>query len=172
MDSEKTRITITGKMTYADELTLAQAAKIVAYLNTAGGDLLDSSRQQVRTGAARKVAPKTKSPKAVKPDSLADVDEFPATMSGFPSYSKMKTEKDRLLWILTFMRDQHQRKGLANKEIAWISDHIGAGIKSDNIAGAFNSAKASGYALRSTMDNSIRVTDEGVEHLTSVVSES
>lgn len=88
-------------------------------------------------------------------------------MDGYPPYSKMKSEKDRLLWIVVYMRDKHWRKSVATKEIAWISDHIGTGIPSGNIAGAFRTAKNSGYATRSTTsgDNSIKVTEAGLEYL-------
>jgi len=123
-------------------------------------------------GAAKKSSPKTKSIRAAKPETLADVDEFYSTLDGYPGYSKMKTEKDRLLWVVNYMREKHDRKGLANKEIAWISDHIGTGIPSDNVAGAFNSAKGPGYATRSTMDNTIRITDEGIAHLKSLAVEA
>lgn len=105
--------------------------------------------------------------KSAKPDTLADIDEFHAVMEGYPPYSKMKSEKDRLLWIVTYMREEHARKSVTNKEIAWISDHIGTGIPSGNVAGAFRTAKGPGYAIRSTMagDNSIKVTDAGVDYV-------
>ena len=122
-----------------------------------------------RTSRKSKNGPRAKS---AKPDTLESIDEFHGTMSGFHSYSKMKAEKDRLLWIVTYMRDTHARKTVTNKEIAWVSDHIGTGISSNNIAGAFNSAKRAGLAVRSTQDNSIKVTDDGVAHLKSLASES
>lgn len=117
------------------------------------------------TGRSRST--KKSSTKSVKPDTLAEIDEFHAVMTGYPPYAKMKSEKDRLLWIVIYMRDKHERKTVATKEIAWISDHIGTGIPSANVAGAFNSAKGPGYATRSTTagDNSIKVTDAGAEYL-------
>jgi hypothetical protein len=137
-----------------------------AFPKTSGGA---GSRQR---GAAKKSSPKAKSVKTAKPETLADVDEFRSTLDGYPGYSKMKTEKDRLLWVVNYMREKHDRKGLTNKEIAWISDHIGTGIPSDNVAGAFNSAKSPGYAIRSTMDNTIKMTDEGIAHLKSLTVEA
>ncbi len=116
---------------------------------------------------SRSRSTKKTSTKAAKPDTLAEIDEFEAVMIGYPSYAKMKSEKDRLLWILVYMRDKYARKTVTSKEIAWISDHIGTGIPSANIAGAFNGAKAPGYATRSTTagDNSIKVTEAGAEFL-------
>lgn len=105
--------------------------------------------------------------RSAKPDTLADIEDFHGVMDGYPPYSKLKSGRERLLWILTYMRDKHNRKSVTLKEIAWISDHIGTGIPSGNITGAFNSAKAPGYASRSTTagDNSIKVTDAGAEYL-------
>lgn len=109
--------------------------------------------------------------KTAKPETLSDVDEFRSTLEGFPQYSKMKSEKDRLLWVVNYMREKHDRKGLSNKEIAWITDHIGTGIPTGNLTGAFNTAKAPGYATRSTLDKTIKITDEGIEHLKSLAAE-
>lgn len=105
--------------------------------------------------------------KTAKPDTLADIDEFHAVMDDYPPYAKVKSEKDRLLWIIIYLRDKHGRKTVTPKEIAWISDHIGTGIPNANIAGAFNSAKGPGYATRSTLagDNSIKVTDAGAGYV-------
>jgi hypothetical protein len=119
------------------------------------------------TSTNRQRSTKKAGSKNVKPETLAEIDEFHGVMPGYQPYAKMKSEKDRLLWIVIYMRDEHGRKTVANKEIAWISDHIGTGIPNANISGAFNSAKASGYATRSTTagDNSIKVTDSGAEYL-------
>ena len=110
---------------------------------------------------------KKASTKGGKPDTLSEIDEFHSVMDGYPAYGKMKSEKDRLLWIVSYMRDKHGRKTVATKEISWISDHIGTGIPNANIAGAFNSAKGQGYATRSTMpgENSIKVTDAGADYV-------
>jgi hypothetical protein len=123
-------------------------------------------------GGSRGRAAKKSSTKGAKPETLAEIDEFYSTMEGYPPYSKLKNEKDRLLWVAAYMREKHARNGTTNKEIAWISDHIGAGVPSNNIGGAFNMAKKPGYAIRSTLDNEIRVTDEGVAHLKSLATVS
>jgi hypothetical protein len=117
--------------------------------------------------SAKKTTTKKTSAMSGKPETLSGIDEFHAIMEGYPPYTKLKVQKDRLLWILVYMRDKHGRKTVATNEIAWISNHIGTGIPNSNIAGAFNSAKGPGYATRSTMagDNSIKVTDAGAEFL-------
>lgn len=278
MSENLTKISITGKLTYSDEITISQATKIIEYLNlgafgAAGGSpaesLLDSSttetdikkvenpREALEVSGAQKnpekivalaayflqdgpdtfkpddvratfrqaretppanftrdlglavaagwvmedkgvageyyltskvdgildggfVFPKVSSnggshrrstkKSSTKPETLAEIDEFYSTMDGYPPYAKMKNEKDRLLWVATYMREKHGQKGVTNKEIAWISDYIGAGIPTNNIGGAFNLAKKPGYAIRSTLDKTIKVTDEGVAHLVSLAT--
>lgn len=273
MAENPTKITITGKLSYSDEITISQAAQIIAYLNSDEADgaqlsdpLLDTNMKRkpqakkvenareaievsgaqknpekiVALGAyvlqdggdtfkaedvkasfrrARETAPanftrdinlaiaygwiaedepgefyltnkvegildggfafpkvsgtaRSRSGKKTgtkaktgKPETLADIDEFESTMVGYPPFSKMKSEKDRLLWVALYMRDIHGRKGVTNKEIEFITDHIGTGIPNGNIAGAFNSAKGAGYAIRSTQDHSIRVMEPGVAYL-------
>lgn len=122
------------------------------------------------TGASRTRSTKKSGSKTGKPESLADINEFYNTMDGFLPYAKLKNEKDRLLWIATYMREKHGLKSVTNKEIGWISDYIGAGIPTNNIGGAFNMARTPGYAIRSTMDKTIKVTDDGVAHLKSLAA--
>lgn len=99
-----------------------------------------------------------------KPEVFADIDEFPTRMDGVPAYSKMKSDKDRLLWALHFAKSQGI-KGLANKDLSWLTDHLGSGVPSGHIAGAFRSGKSAGYMNRSTMDQTIRITDDGKTYL-------
>src|SRR5262249_25027572 len=107
--------------------------------------------------------------KAEKPAVFAAIDEFPTRLDGFPSYSKMKTSKDKLLWVLQFAKE-NGIKGLANKDIGWLTDHLGAGVPTGHIAGAFNTAQRGGYANRSTQDGTLRVTEDGTAYLKTVGS--
>ena len=108
----------------------------------------------------------SKSAKA-KPEVLAGIDEFPTRLDGFASSSKMKTDKDRLLWALQFAKSQ-DIKGLANKDLAWLTDHLGAGVPSGNITAAVRGAKSAGYLNPSTVDQSLRITDDGQTYLKKV----
>lgn len=108
----------------------------------------------------------TKAAKA-KPEVFAGIDEFPTRMGGLASYSKMKSDKDRLLWALHFAKDRGI-KGLVNKDLAWLTDHLGAGVPSGHISAAARSAKSAGYLNRSTVDQTLRITEEGVIYLRSV----
>jgi hypothetical protein len=102
-----------------------------------------------------------------KPDVFAGIDEFPTLMDGLASYSKMKSDKDRLLWALHFAKDRGI-KGLVNKDLAWLTDHLGAGVPSGHISGAVRSAKSAGYLNRSTVDQTLRITEDGEIYLKSV----
>jgi hypothetical protein len=115
-------------------------------------------------GGRSKGATKTTAKSKVKPEVFADIDEFPTRLEGVPAYSKMKSERDRLLWALQFARS-HAIRGLANKDLSWLTDHLGAGVPSGHIAGAFRSGKSAGYMNRSTVDQSIRITDDGEAYL-------
>jgi hypothetical protein len=102
-----------------------------------------------------------------KPEVFAGIDEFPTRLDGFASYSKMKSDKDRLLWALHFAKHQGV-KGLANKDLAWLTDHLGTGVPSGHITGATRGAKAAGYLNRSTLDRTLRITEDGEIYLKSV----
>lgn len=120
------------------------------------------------SNGGRTRAVKRASVKAGKPETLADIDEFPATMEGYAPYSKMKSGKDRVLWVLLLMRDVCGRNGLTNKEIEYISDSIGIGVPNANITAAFSTAKSQGFASRSTQDKSLRITENGAKYLATV----
>lgn len=122
-------------------------------------------------GVSKKTTNKSVRSKVIKPEELENIEEFHSILQGYLPYSKMKSQRDRLLWVVNYMREVHDRKGVLNKEISWISDHIGTGIPTKNVTAAFTSAKTNGYAIRSQMDNSIKITEEGIEYLKSLTAE-
>lgn len=118
-------------------------------------------------GSRSKGATKATTKSKAKPEVFANIDEFHTRMNGVPAYSKMKSDRDRLLWALHFAKS-HGIRGLANKDLAWLTDHLGAGVPSGHIAGAFRSGKSAGYMNRSTVDQTIRITEDGEAHLKTV----
>ena len=88
-------------------------------------------------------------------------------MDGFQPYSKMKSNKDKLLWAVKFMKDSGIN-GLKNKDIEWLTDHLNAGIPNKQISAAFNAAQRDGHANKSTRDGTIRITAEGEAYLATV----
>jgi len=109
-----------------------------------------------KTSSARK---RTKGP-ATKPDVFVGIDDFSVTMDGLPGYHEMKSDKDKVLWVLESAK-KLGIKGLANRDIAWLTDHLGAGVPAGNITGAFNTAQKQGYASRSTMNRTLRILPTG-----------
>jgi hypothetical protein len=102
-----------------------------------------------------------------KPEVFAGIDEFPTRMDGLASYSRMKSDKDRLLWALNFAKNR-DIKGLSNKDLAWLTDHLGAGVPSRNITGAVRGGRTAGYLNRSTIDQTLRITEDGENYLASI----
>lgn len=115
-------------------------------------------------GGRSKGTTKTSTKTKAKPEVFGGIDEFPARMEGVQPYSKMKTDKDRLLWALHFAKVR-DIKGLSNKDLAWLTDHLGAGVASGNITASFRRAKSAGYMNRSTVDQTLRITDDGETYL-------
>ena len=128
-------------------------------------------KASLNSGSQRHSAKKS-STTAAKPDTLAGINEFFPTLEDYPPYAEMKHEKDRLLWIAAYMRVKHNRNGVTNKEIAWISEYMGAGIPTNNIGGAFKMARNPGYAIRSTSDKTIKITDRGIAYLKTLGGEN
>lgn len=118
-------------------------------------------------GGRSRGATKTTTKAKAKPEVFADIDEFPTRIDGVAAYSKMKSDKDRLLWALHFAKSQGIR-GLANKDLSWLTDHLGESVPSGRVGGAFRSGKAAGYMNRSTVDQTIRITEDGEAYLKTV----
>lgn len=131
--------------------------------------IFDGGFKFPKTGNSGRVRSSTKSSKAKaeKPSVFADIDEFPTRLDGFPPYSKMKSSKDKLLWVIQVAKEGGI-SGLTNKDIAWLTDHLGAGVPTGHITGAFNRAQSGGYANRSTQDQTLRITDDGTSYLKTV----
>lgn len=106
-----------------------------------------------------------------KPKVFAGIDEFPAHMEGVAPYSKMKSEGARVLWALLFAKN-HGIRGLGNKDVAWLTDNLGVGVPSGNIAGAVRGRRGAGHLNRSTTDNTFRITEDGEEYLKNVGAKS
>src|SRR4051794_37753440 len=67
------------------------------------GDFKFPKSNSSGSGRSRGAA-KTTVKSRTKPEVFADIDEFPTRMEGVPAYSKMRSDKDRLLWALRFAK--------------------------------------------------------------------
>ncbi|KAB1650400.1 hypothetical protein [Pseudoclavibacter endophyticus] len=129
--------------------------------------IFDGDFKFPKSGNGTRTRASSKGTKAKTPEAFAAVDEFPTKLDGFPPYSKMKQNKDRLLWALEIAK-VNDVKALTNKEIDWLTDHLGNGVPNKQITAAFNAAKRSNYANRSTQDKKIRITPDGEAYLKTV----
>lgn len=148
---------------------IAQAEGDEYYTTSKIQGIFDGGFRFPRVGNGGKARSSTKSNKAKveKPAVFAAIDEFPTRLDGFPPYSKMKTNKDKLLWVIQFAKE-NGIKGLANRDIVWLTDHLGAGVPTGHITGAFNRAQSAGYSNRSTQDKTLRITEDGTTYLRTV----
>lgn len=133
------------------------------FLRAKGGSAARSTSRRSSSSS------KSAKPKNGKPEVFAAIDVFPSTMEGFPAYSKMKQNKDKLLWVVRLAKESGIT-GLANKDIEWVTDHLGEGIPNKQISAAFSSAQKGGYANKSTQDGTIRITTDGEAYLASIGS--
>ena len=139
-----------------------------------GGDFSfsKSGGGAAKTPRTRATTPKKAKGTSSKPEVFASIDEFPIVMDGFPPYSKVKTNRDKMLWVVQFAKNQGIN-GLSNKAIEWLTDHLGDGVPNKQISAAFNSAKTpNGYVNRSTQDQSIRITEAGQAYLAGLATDS
>ncbi|WP_326561616.1 hypothetical protein [Micromonospora sp. NBC_01796] len=104
---------------------------------------------------------------ATTPDTFAEIDDIPNSIEGVPNYHEVKLKRDKLLWALKLAKDLGV-KSLSNREIVWLTDHVGDGIESGDINGHFRGLRKNGYANRSTTDRSIRITPPGEAYLSSL----
>jgi hypothetical protein len=137
-----------------------------------GGFSFSKSGGATKTSRARATAPKKAKVTSSKPEVFASIDEFPIVMDGFPPYSKLKTNRDKMLWVVQFAKNQGIN-GLSNKAIEWLTDHLGDGVPNKQISAAFNTAKTpNGYVNRSTQDQSIRITEAGQAYLAGLATDN
>lgn len=115
---------------------------------------------------------KSKTRKTVEvPEVFKEIDPIPQSLEEIPlKYSALKVVSDRFLWVLALAKSL-ELDGLTNKEIVWVTDHLGAGIPTNNINRNYTSAQKKGYVNKSTQTGNIRITEDGVSYLKELTSE-
>jgi hypothetical protein len=143
------------------------------YLTTKGLDALEAGfkaegpkKAGVRT--ARKSTPKAiETPEVFK---NAGVDELPTTIGGYPAYTKLTNNKDRLIWAL-LLASTLKIASLNNQEIVWLTDHLGVGIHVGNMGASYSYAHKAGLVNRSIQDGKTRlVMPQAGEYLKGLTS--
>ena len=82
-------------------------------------------------------------------------------------YHRMPSQKDKLLWALYFAQENEIR-GVTNIEAGWLTNELGDGISSKVLTARFDLLRKANYANRSTTDNKMRITPDGVAYLKSI----
>lgn len=100
-----------------------------------------------------------------KPDIFMGIDVFPNEIPEFPDYSKMHISKDRILWAVYLAKTMNITNGLTVRELAWLTDELGAPVISKQISAAFTTARKQGFATRNTNDKRIMITSKGESYL-------
>jgi hypothetical protein len=135
------------------------------FLTAKAAKVLDTGFESIRP--KRSTAPRAQSKRlgvTAKPESFADIDVFPTSVEGTPTYHKVSGQKHKLLLALAIAKSLGF-KGLNNKEIVWLTDHLGEGIAVNNVNTYYKLLQKDGYANKSTVDLVIRITPNGEEYL-------
>lgn len=154
---------------WADEADL----KGEYYLTKKGLELLEVgfqkepvARKAANSGTSRPPKASGRKPRkaAEVPDVFKDVDTIPMSIEGAPDYSKLGGDRDRFLWA-TLLAKNLGKDGLTNKDIIWVTDHLGAGVPTNHVSRVFSRCRAAGYVNRSTRTQKMRITDAGEAYL-------
>ncbi|HYH74863.1 MAG TPA: hypothetical protein VD735_02780 [Candidatus Saccharimonadales bacterium] len=129
------------------------------YLTTKGLDALEAGfKAQGSKKTSGRTARKS-SPKAIATPEVfknAGVDELPTTIEGYPTYTKLTNNKDRLIWAL-LLASTLKINSLNNQEIVWLTDHLGVGIHVNNMGASYSYAHKAGLVNRSIQDDKTRL---------------
>lgn len=151
-------------------------AKDEFYLTAKAERVLETGFDSIRpnrsgNAKSRNGGNNNKSRNASRPAAFAEIDTFPTVINGLPAYHHINLKRDKMLWAINCARDEGV-SGLQNKEIMWLTDNLGDGIPSNDIAKHFRFLQKKGYANRSIVDNAIRITDAGEAHLRTLTAPS
>ncbi len=143
------------------------------YLTKKGLDALEIG---FKTDGAKKSSGRTtrkSSSKAIATPEVfknAGVDTIPVTIEGYPAYTKLGNNKDRLIWAL-LLASTLKIPSLNNQEIVWLTDHLGVGIHVNNMGASFSYAHKAGLVNRSIQDGKTRlVQPQASDYLKSLLS--
>jgi hypothetical protein len=145
------------------------------YVKDVAADVLESGFETVRSG--RGGASKTRSVSSRRgrktpittPDVFKSIDITP-TIDGYINYHKVKTKTDKYLWAVNAAK-YWGVEALTNAEIVWLTDKLGAGISSSDIAGNYRSNYRHGYVNKNA-EGKTRITPAGTEYVHGLVAEA
>ncbi|MFF9914732.1 hypothetical protein [Streptomyces sp. NPDC013457] len=101
------------------------------------------------------------------PDDFSEVDHIPAAIDGMLPYQQVVLKRDRLLWAIKLAKDLGV-PALKAADVTWLTDKLGDAILSRDVTAHFKGLQRDGLANRSVIDNAMRITERGEEHLSAL----
>lgn len=139
------------------------------YVTDLAASVLKSGFDSLRPGrgnssAKAKSAPSRRPRKTPIPTPEAFMGvEITPSVDGYINYHKVKTKTDKYLWAVNAAK-LWGVEALTNAEIIWLTDKLGACIKSRELSGYYRSNYRQGYVNKNTEDKT-RMTPAGTEHV-------
>lgn len=96
--------------------------------------------------------------------------EITSTIDGYPDYHKLKRKTDKFLWAVNAAK-MLGIELVSNQDVVWLTDRLGDGIASGDIAANYRQNFKRGYVNRSTQDSRIRILPKGVEYLKALTAD-
>jgi len=122
------------------------------------------SGSRSRTARGSSGAKKINKVQGEVPAVFAALNEISPTLDGYIDYHKAKRRTDKFLWAIHYAKSVNI-PALTNKEITWLTDKLGDGIASGDIAACYRSNHKTGHVNRSMQDHKIRITPKGEAYL-------
>lgn len=136
------------------------------YVTDPADNVLTSGFDSLRSGKSGSTGTR-KSRKAKAPETPAafeDVDTLPDTLDQIGSYHKQPTKMRKFLWAIYLAKTLGVTE-LTNQDIVWLTDQLGDGIATNDIAACFRGNKAKGFVNRSVQSRKIRIIPHGEAEL-------
>lgn len=89
---------------------------------------------------------------------------FPTEIDGYPKYTDMRTNKDRMLWALEFAK-QRYFDSLSIADIDYITANLGKRVRSKDLSSAIRTAHNHGLVVRNAQDRKVTLREKGEEYL-------
>ncbi|WP_394612969.1 hypothetical protein JNUCC0626_23720 [Lentzea sp. JNUCC 0626] len=125
-----------------------------------------TKKRQSGGSSSRNGKPSRKSINTV-PEVFKDVETIESAIDGVVDYHKLTKQIDRFLWAV-YAAKLLGVPSVKNQDIVWLTDKLGDGIPTGNIAKNYQHLSKSNYVNKSLQDGSIRITPRGEEYLKSL----
>ncbi len=130
----------------------------------------DSQSPSSKQSKPTRTKSKQRAKRTEAPAVFQGLDMIPIKLSGGVMYSKLKYPQDRLIWSLALAKEL-EIEGLESSDIVWLTDKSGVGIPSSQVTIHYQRARKKGFVNQSTITNKMHITNEGIEHLNSLLSQ-